>query len=130
AIDALIASAAKATSPFSVLILLAVGGKVASVPEDATPLGGRTMPWQYHCYGSWEGGDDARHVAWVRETEQAMRPWTAGKISINFVSEAGTGRVRAAFGEEKYRRLVALKNKYDPTNLFRLNQNIPPTAAG
>lgn len=128
AIETLIARAQAATSPFSVLILLPSGGAVASVPEGATPLGGRSAPWQYHCYGIWEGKDDARHIAWVRETEQALSPWTAGKISMNFVSEADAGRVRAAFSEETYRRLVALKDKFDPTNLFRMNQNIPPTA--
>ena len=64
----------------------------------------------------------------ARGTEQALRPWTSGRMSLNFVSEAGNDRVRAASGEEKYRRLVALKDKYDPTNLFRMNQNVPPTA--
>jgi FAD binding domain/Berberine and berberine like len=128
AIATLIDRAAIATSPFTNLIVVPSGGAIAKVPEDGTPIGGRSAPWQYHCYGSWEGGDDAPHIGWVRETEQALRPWTAGRISINFVSDASNDRVRAAFGEEKYRRLVALKNKYDPTNLFRMNQNVPPTA--
>jgi len=74
------------------------------------------------------GERDAGHIAWVRETEQALRPWTSGRMSLNFISEAGNERVRSAFGEEKYRRLVALKDKYDPTNVFRMNQNVPPTA--
>ena len=130
AIDALIACAATATSPFSVLILQPVGGAVAAVPEDATPLGGRSSPWQYHCYGVWTDKDDARHVAWVRSTEQALRPWSSGRMSLNFISEINDERVRAAFGEEKQRRLVALKDKYDPTNLFRMNQNIRPTGSG
>jgi hypothetical protein len=127
AIDTLIARGATVTSPFTNIILVPVGGAISAVPEDATPLGGRSVRWQYHCYGSWQTDDDARHIAWVRETEQALRPWTSGRISLNFVSEAGNERVRAAFGEEKYRRLVAIKDKYDPTNLFRMNQNILPT---
>jgi FAD/FMN-containing dehydrogenase len=127
AIDALIACAATATSPFSVLILQAVGGAIAAVPEDATPLGGRSAPWQYHCYGIWNDSDDGRHIAWVRATEQALRPWASGRMSLNFISEANDERVRASFGAEKYRRLVALKDKYDPSNVFRMNQNVPPT---
>jgi hypothetical protein len=129
AIDALIARAETATSPFTVTILVPGGGAAAAVAEDATPLGGRSAPWQYHCYGSWVTGDDAGHIAWVRETEQALRPFTSGRMSLNFISEANNDRVRAAFGEEKYRRLVALKDKYDPTNLFRMNQNVPPTTS-
>jgi hypothetical protein len=130
AIDALIACGATATSPFSVLILQPFGGAVAAVPEDATPLGGRSAPWQYHCYGIWTDTDDARHIAWVRSTEQTLRPWTSGRISLNFISEVNDERVRASFGAEKYRRLVALKDKFDPENVFRMNQNIPPTASG
>jgi hypothetical protein len=127
AIDAYIACAATATSPFSVMILQRFGGAVTDVPEDATPLGGRDAPWQYHCYGIWTDTEDARHIAHVRSTEQAMRPWSSGRVSLNFVSEADDERIRASFGSEKYRRLVALKDKYDPENVFRMNQNVPPT---
>jgi FAD/FMN-containing dehydrogenase len=127
AIETLLARAAVVTSPITQIIILPLGGAIADLPEDATALGGRAATWQYHCYGVWPpGGDDAPHVEWVRGTEQAMRPFTSGGISVNFVSEAGNDRVRAAFGEQKYRRLVALKNLYDPENLFRLNQNIVP----
>jgi hypothetical protein len=128
AIDAYIACAATATSPSSVLILQRFGGAVSDVPDEATPLGGRDAPWQYHCYGIWTDADDARHIAHVRATEQAMRPWSSGRVSLNFVSEADDERIRASFGSEKYRRLVALKDKYDPENVFRMNQNVPPTA--
>jgi FAD/FMN-containing dehydrogenase len=130
AIDTLVARAAAVTSPFTHIIILPLGGAVADQAEDATALGGRSARWQYHCYGVWEDADDARHIAWVRETEQAMRPFVSGGISMNFVSEAGNDRVRAAFGAEKYRRLVALKEVYDPTNVFRLNQNVVPQGGG
>ncbi len=127
-IDALIACGATATSPFSVVILIPGGGAVAAVPDEATPLGGRSAPWQYHCYGTWTDNNDASHISWVRSTEQAMRSWSAGRMSLNFISEANNERVRAAYGPEKYKRLVALKDKYDPENVFRMNQNIQPTA--
>lgn len=125
-IATLVACANRATSPYSTVILQPGGHAVAAVPDDATPLGGRTAPWQAHCYGSWEGGDDARHIAWVKDTERALAPWAAGYVSLNFVSDADGGRVRAAFGDAKYRRLAALKRALDPDNLFRSNQNILP----
>jgi FAD/FMN-containing dehydrogenase len=127
AIETLLARAAAVTSPITQIIILPLGGAVGDVAEDATALGGRSAGWQYHCYGVWADADDARHIEWVRGTEQAMRPFASGGISINFVSEAGNDRVRAAFGDQKYRRLVALKNQYDPENLFRLNQNVVPS---
>ncbi len=56
-----------------------------------------------------------------------MKPFTTGRAYLNFIGEEGEDRVRAAFGPETYARLQALKDRYDPTNLFRLNQNIKPT---
>jgi FAD/FMN-containing dehydrogenase len=128
AIDALIACGSTATSPFSVLILQPGGGAVAAVPEGATAISGRSALWQYHCYGVWDGGDDADHIAWVRSTAQALRPWTMSGISMNFVTEVDADRVRSSFSAETYRKLVALKDQYDPTNLLRMNQNIRPSA--
>jgi hypothetical protein len=126
AIDTLIACAATATSPASVLVMGPIGGAVADVPDDATPIGGRTAPWLYHCYGIWTDGDDERHIGWVRATESAMRPFHIAGIAMNFVSDVDTARVRRTFGEEKFRRLQAVKATYDPENVFRLNQNVPP----
>jgi hypothetical protein len=127
AIDTLVACAALATSPASVLVLGPMGGAVADVPDHETPISGRTAPWLYHCYGIWTDGDDDRHVGWVRATERAMRPFTTQGIALNFVSDITPARVQRTFGREKYRRLVALKDRYDPENVFRLNQNIPPS---
>jgi hypothetical protein len=129
AIDALIACAATATSPASVVVLGPVGGAVAEVPADATALANRSAPWLYHCYGIWTDTADARHIAWVRASEQIMRPWSTAGISMNFVSEPGDDRVRSSFGASGYRRLVALKNRYDPDNVFRMNQNVRPTVS-
>ena len=61
-----------------------------------------------------------------------MQSWSTGGVYVNYLgreSDEGAGRVEAAYGPEKYARLVALKNKYDPANLFRLNQNIKPSQA-
>ena len=126
AIDALIACAAAATSPASVVIMSRLGGAVADVPEEATPIGGRSARWYYHCYAIWTGGDDDRHVGWARTTGRVMRPWTRTGMALNFYTDVDDARVRGAFGAEKYRRLVVLKDAYDPENVFRHNQNIPP----
>jgi FAD/FMN-containing dehydrogenase len=130
AIDTLVACAAMATSPASVVVMGPVGGAVADVADDATPIGGRSAPWLYHCYGIWTDGDDDRHISWVRSTEAAMRPWAAAGIALNFVSDIDDARVRTTFGHDKYLRLEALKASYDPDNVFRQNQNIPPRAGG
>jgi FAD/FMN-containing dehydrogenase len=127
ALDTLIDRANVASSPFSVVILARSGGAVAEVPEDATPISGRNAPWFYHCYGIWTDEDDPRHIAWVGETGKMLRPWTMAGMALNFFSEVDDDRVRSAFGEEKYRRLVALKDRYDPDNVFHRNQNVRPS---
>lgn len=127
AIDTLIACAATATSPASVVVLGPTGGAVADVPDDATPIGGRSARWLYHCHGIWTDGEDETHIRWVRATERAMRPFAVDGIALNFVSDVSDDRVRRTFGPEKYRRLVALKDRYDPQNVFSLNQNVRPS---
>ena len=59
----------------------------------------------------------------------AMQPWSTGGVYVNYLGDEGLGRIEAAYSPEKYARLGALKNKYDPTNLFRLKQNIKPSLA-
>lgn len=127
AIDALIDRGNAATSPSSVTIIGPYGGAVAEVPENAVPIGGRSARWFYHCYGIWTDQDDARHIGWVKATAAALRPWTTAGMALNFFSQVDDDRVRAAFGDEKYRRLVALKDEHDPENVFRMNQNVRPS---
>jgi Berberine and berberine like len=116
-----------ASSPASVMILARWGGAVADVPEDAMPIGGRSADWFYHCYGIWTDADHRRHIAWVKDTGKALRPWTMAGMALNFFTDVDDDRVRSAFGEEKYRRLVALKDRYDPDNVFCRNQNVRPS---
>jgi len=71
--------------------------------------------------------DTAKNVAWVRDYWSALHPYSAGGAYVNFLMEEGEDRIRATYGAN-YERLVAIKRKYDPTNLFRLNQNVRPTA--
>lgn len=73
----------------------------------------------------WDNGESRdTHVKWVRETWDALQDVGAGEPYVNFLSDEGVDDVRAAYGEDTYRRLVELKHRYDPANTFRLNQNI------
>ena len=73
----------------------------------------------------WRDQDqDTRCIAWARKLSQSTAPFAMGSVYINFMPEDEPDRVQAAYGPN-YDRLVAIKRKYDPHNLFRLNQNIP-----
>jgi FAD/FMN-containing dehydrogenase len=128
AIDTITEHAARVTSPFSLVILEPKGGAIARSPEDATPLGRRDAAFAFYVFSMWEDRDESeRHIAWTREFAGAMEPYTTSGIYLNFTSDTGEGRVRSTYGPEKYDRLVALKDEYDPTNFFRFNQNIKPS---
>lgn len=125
-LDAFVACAAEATSPASTLILSRLGGAFGDIAEDATALGGRAAEWLFHCYAVWTEPDDDPHIAWARATGEALRPWTMVGMPLNFMSDIDDTRVRATFGPEKYRRLADLKRRWDPDNVFAMNQNVKP----
>jgi FAD/FMN-containing dehydrogenase len=87
--------------------------------------------WLYFCLAMWwdpEQGEQEK--AWARAFMDTMRPWATEKAPPNFISaDDPAERLRASYGEEKFERLVALKDKYDPNNVFALNQNIPPSGS-
>ncbi len=115
-------------SPLSQALAIPGGGAIARVPNDAMAFGQRDAPFNIHHLGMWmDPADDAANIAWTREAAAAMKPWSRSGAYLNFIGDEGGGRVREAFGPEKFARLQALKDRYDPANLFRLNQNIPPT---
>jgi FAD/FMN-containing dehydrogenase len=106
------------------------GGAVARVGEDQTPLTQRDATWVVHPFALWaDPADDAAVIGWARGFRDAVRPFASGGTYLNFIGDEGEDRVRAAFGEQKYRRLTAIKARYDPGNVFRGNQNIKPAAA-
>jgi FAD/FMN-containing dehydrogenase len=128
-IDTLAEFAASMPRPFSELHVGQLGGAIARVPEDATPYSGRDAQYALIYITGWEDpGEKDTGVSWVRGVSEAVRPQVIGTY-VNFLEDEGADRVRFAYGSpDKYERLVALKTKYDPGNLFRLNQNIPPAA--
>ncbi len=129
AIDVLVEHTSKVTSPLTSLVIVPGGGALARAPDDETPLGLRDSPFNFHALTMWaEPVEPEKHMRWTRELTEVMQPWTGERTYLNFIGDEGEERVRTAFAPEKYQRLVALKDKYDPDNLFRLNQNIKPSA--
>ena len=116
------------TSPLSDFKFAALGGAAGRVPQDATAFAHRGAPFVLNINARWPLSEDPQpHVEWTRRLWDAMQPFSAGGAYVNFLGEEGTARVRDAYGEQAYRRLVALKDRYDPDNTLRINQNIPPT---
>jgi FAD/FMN-containing dehydrogenase len=127
AVDVLVERATKPVSPLAQIVLIPGGGAVARVDEDAMACGQRTAPWNLHYLSMWADVDASDvNIAHTRALASAMKPWTTGRAYLNFIGDEGAGRVEAAFGPTKYARLAELKREWDPTNLFRHNQNIPP----
>ena len=115
-------------SPMSQAIIWALGGAMDRVGENTAAIGKREAPFSVEILSNWNDPEDTEaNIAWAREFYEAMKPFSSGKPNVNFpgLGEDATEFVRAAYGAN-YERLVAAKRKYDPTNLFRLNQNINP----
>lgn len=130
AIRNLIEHFASAPSPHSHAVVYSIGGGAAGrVGDDETAVAYRNMRCALVLIGMWENpADDERNIRWVRDYWDVMRPFAAGGFYINYETEAEADKVKVAYGAEKYERLAAIKKKYDPTNLFRHNQNIKPAA--
>jgi FAD/FMN-containing dehydrogenase len=106
--------------------LRALGGAMARVPDDATAFAHRQSKIMVNVAAIYESLDEASvHEDWVAELAGALRQSDDG-MYVNFVGEEGEDSVRAAYPGETWDRLAAIKRRYDPGNLFRLNQNIPP----
>jgi len=129
AIDAMAERAAEASSPFTKIYLCPLGGAVSRMDRHAMALGIPDTPWMYFCLAEWwDPTMKAPEIAWARAFMTAMRPWSVDQAPANFIEpDEGIGRLRASYGDEKFKRLVALKDKYDPENVFSLNPNIPPS---
>jgi len=128
AIDTYVRHAPELTAaggPLSQMIIFRIGQGVAATADDATAFSHRDANYLFHPISMWQDpADDERLIAGSRAFCEAMRPFSTGGVYLNFTPE---DRVRDAYGAEKYTRLVALKDRYDPGNLFRLNQNIKPS---
>jgi FAD/FMN-containing dehydrogenase len=126
-IDELVGAAAKFSSPLSSLILFYLHGAAARVPATKTAFSARRAQWDFDAIGQWaDGSQSAMHIAWVRDTWSRVESHLKGSVYINHVAADDLPeKVRASFGDN-YQRLRQLKGTFDPTNLFRVNANIPP----
>jgi FAD/FMN-containing dehydrogenase len=131
-IDVFVRRVADITSPFSQISGWAVGGAVTRVDPDATAVGSREreIGFEINVTAAWPARDPdgERHIAWVRDGWDLLRPHASG-VYANFLSDEGASGVETAYGD-RLDRLRALKDRYDPTNVFRLNANIEPSGAG
>jgi hypothetical protein len=108
--------------------LRVLGGAVARVPAEATAYAHRTSRIMVNVASFYEGPEDLKvREAWVAEFVEALQQDDAGAY-VNFIADEGEARIRAAYPGSTWDRLAAIKARYDPTNLFRLNQNIPPAS--
>jgi FAD/FMN-containing dehydrogenase len=128
AVAAIVDHVERITSPRSYAVAFQLGGAMSRVGEMDTAFAGRSPAFDVNINGVWlpeEAGGAPDHVAWVRSLFGELEPMARG-VYVNFLGDEGADRVRAAYGAEKYQRLAELKAGWDPTNLFRSNQNITP----
>jgi FAD/FMN-containing dehydrogenase len=116
------------TSPLSYTAGFVMGGTASKVDPDATAVGERGDGFELSILAAWPppDADRERHLAWVRAGADALRPYRTGVYS-HFLSDEGAAGVEAAYGD-RLKRLTALKDRWDPDNLFHMNANIPPSA--
>jgi FAD/FMN-containing dehydrogenase len=126
AIDTIVEYAGKLPSPQCEIFIAAIGGRTASVAADAMAYSSRDAKYVLNVHGRWDSAaEDKRCISWAREFFAKSQPFASAGAYINFLTEDETDRIAFAYGAA-YKRLMTIKKKYDPSNLFRMNQNIKP----
>jgi FAD/FMN-containing dehydrogenase len=129
AIRTFVSRASDVISPFTASLMLPMGGAMARLAGDDTPLAFRDAKWNYHLLGQCaDPAELERNIEWTRDFDQAMAKYAEKAVYVNFTGDPSAGAVEAGFGSDNYARLVELKRTYDPDNVFRNNTNIPPDA--
>lgn len=122
----MVAQAADLSSPLSQVHIHQLGGAVDRGRKDASAFQHRESPFVLNIIGFWTEPSTAQsNIDWVRQTWSSVQPYSSKAYYINFLGAESPGQVRVAYGAS-YERLVGLKKKYDPSNMFRYNQNIKP----
>jgi len=130
AFDTIMEAYERISSPLSEIHIQHLGGAVARVPADATAFGERGAPYVLNLVTRWQDPAQAdMHIGWAQGLYDAMTAHLTGGVYVNFLSAEGEQRVHQAYGPEKYARLVALKDRWDPDNVFHMNQNIRPSGS-
>ena len=124
--EVVVEAAGRLPSPYCEIFIAQLGGQAARLPAGETAFGNRDSNFVMNVHGRWETpAEDAGVIAWAREVCEAAQPYATGGAYSNFLTAEETGRVQSAFGPN-YQRLAQVKKTYDPSNFFRLNQNIQP----
>jgi len=125
-IDVVLGAVGTLPSPHTEIFIGQMGGATSRVPADATAYYDRTMKFVMNVHGRWEtAAEDRAGTEWCRAVFDAAKPYSTGGGYVNFMTADESDRVQSAYGKS-YDRLVELKRKYDPNNVFRVNQNIKP----
>jgi FAD/FMN-containing dehydrogenase len=126
AINAIVEYASKLPSPHCEIFVGTIGAATARVPSDAMAYSSRDANYVMNVHGRWESAaEDERVISWAREFFAKSQPFASAGAYINFLTQDEADRVAFAYGP-MYQRLREVKKKYDPTNFFRMNQNIRP----
>jgi FAD/FMN-containing dehydrogenase len=130
AVDELLARWSAKPTPQSELHIHHAGGAMARVPQSETAFAHRDAAYILNVIArSPDGAGFGKHSDWARATRSALSGYGPDAMYVNFTGDSEPDKVRASYPADTYRRLVEVKSKYDPTNMFHLNQNIPPNAS-
>ncbi|MGD1091877.1 MAG: FAD-binding oxidoreductase [Bryobacteraceae bacterium] len=115
-------------SPLSMILMFELKGEIQRRARDGAAFDHRDHNFELSIIANWTSAtDDAANIAWARETWAATQPFVKQGVYVNHMTaDEPIDRIRAAYGPGKYERLVHIKRKFDPTNFFRMNQNIAP----
>ncbi|MHB1005846.1 MAG: FAD-binding oxidoreductase [Chloroflexota bacterium] len=131
AIDTVLDQFSRISSPRTGITIWQLGGAASRVGVEDTAYAHRDANFALNIPSLWvDPAEDEKHIRWTRECFEAMQAYSTGGVYVNFLGNEGDERVRAAYTPKAYARLAELKSRYDPTNFFRLNQNIRPDREG
>ncbi|MGA2664624.1 MAG: FAD-binding oxidoreductase [Nitrososphaerales archaeon] len=127
AIETILAAGERIPSPMTAIHVHQLGGQLRAPVDLATSFSHRDAPFIVNLVGTWtDPRETERNVGWARSAFGDLAPFAVGRY-VNFMGDEGEDGLRAAYGDEKVRRLTALKDRYDPRNTFRFNQNVRPS---
>jgi FAD/FMN-containing dehydrogenase len=126
-IDTLVDFAGRLPDPQTEIAFAQLGGAIGRVPNDATAYSHREAKFLVNLHGRWDAAaNDSTCISWARDLFKACGPFSTGAVYVNFLTADEEERVKLAYGAN-HARLTSIKQKLDPTNLFRMNQNIRPS---
>ena len=124
--EVLLNNLSKITSPLTGVLIFQLKGQIDKINHNETAIGNRDAAFVININSCWENPDESeKHIKWTRDFWKSVKPFSTGGVYVNFLADDDNERVKSAY-KENYEKLVSLKKKYDPSNFFRLNQNIKP----